>query len=123
MLAFVAGLGVLSVAQCSSSNGGTPMGADGSTASCGDATMAPHVETSTPDSSPQDAAPPADIGAPSDPVKAAAATLIDQGRHTFRYDTFGDEAFWGGALKLHEAIEGSGYDGGVGSGVSPQTAL
>jgi hypothetical protein len=30
--------------------------------------------------------------------------MINQGRHTFRFDTFGDEAFWGGALKLHETI-------------------
>lgn len=49
--------------------------------------------------------------------------LIDEGRNTFRYETFGDEDFWGGALKLHEAIEGSTHDGGVGGGVSPKTAL
>lgn len=30
--------------------------------------------------------------------------MITQGRHTFRFDTFGDEAFWGGQLKLHETI-------------------
>jgi hypothetical protein len=30
--------------------------------------------------------------------------MIKQGRHTFRFDTFGDEAFWGGQLKLHETI-------------------
>src|SRR5262249_21987010 len=28
----------------------------------------------------------------------------DQGRNTFRFDTFGDEAFWGGTLQLHQAI-------------------
>jgi hypothetical protein len=44
------------------------------------------------------------------------------GRQTFRFDTFGDEAFWGDSLKLHEAIEGSRF-GGVGAGVSPKTAL
>src|SRR5262249_48943097 len=44
------------------------------------------------------------------------------GRHTFRFDTFGDEAFWGDTLKLHQAIEGSRF-GGVGGGVSPKTAL
>ncbi len=48
--------------------------------------------------------------------------LIEQGRQTFRFDTFGDEAFWGDTLHLHEAIEGSGF-GGVGQGVSPATAL
>jgi hypothetical protein len=48
-------------------------------------------------------------------------TLVE-GRQTFRFDTFGDEDFWGGALKLHQAIEGSAF-GGVGAGVSPKTAL
>src|SRR5690242_15707672 len=47
--------------------------------------------------------------------------LIDQGRQVFRYDTFGDEAFWGDTLKLHQAIEGAA-NGGVGPGVSPKTA-
>jgi hypothetical protein len=37
-------------------------------------------------------------------------------------DTFGDEAFWGDTLKLHQAIEGSA-NGGVGAGVSPAVAL
>jgi hypothetical protein len=48
--------------------------------------------------------------------------LINQGRQIFRYDTFGDEAFWGDTLKLHQAIEGAA-NGGVGPGVSPKTAL
>lgn len=30
--------------------------------------------------------------------------MIHQGRQTFRFDTFGDEAFWGGQLRLHETI-------------------
>ena len=47
---------------------------------------------------------------------------FDEGRQVFRYDTFGDEDFWGGALKLHQAIQGSKF-GGVGAGVSPKTAL
>ena len=47
---------------------------------------------------------------------------VVEGRRTFRFDTFGDEAFWGDALKLHQAIEGARL-GGVGSGVSPRTAL
>jgi cytochrome c5 len=55
-------------------------------------------------------------------VKNAAGTLIDEGRQTFRFDTFGDEAFWGDTLKLHQAIAGSAH-GGVGPGVSPKTAL
>jgi hypothetical protein len=47
---------------------------------------------------------------------------LAEGRETFRFDTFGDEDFWGGTLQLHRAIEGSRF-GGVGAGVSPRTAL
>jgi hypothetical protein len=48
--------------------------------------------------------------------------LLRQGKQVFRFDTFGDQAFWGDALGLHKAIEGSA-NGGVGPGVSPTTAL
>ena len=48
--------------------------------------------------------------------------LIAEGKQIFRFDTFGDQDFWGGQLKLHEAIEGEKF-GGVGPGVSPATAL
>src|SRR5512132_2895551 len=51
-----------------------------------------------------------------------AQRMLDEGRQIFRYDTFGDEAFWGDALKLQGAIAGAA-NGGVGSGVSPKTAL
>src|SRR5215470_16817699 len=51
-----------------------------------------------------------------------AQTMLDEGRKTFRYDTFGSEAFWGDALQLHKAIAGE-RNGGVGPGVSPKTAL
>jgi hypothetical protein len=51
-----------------------------------------------------------------------AARMIAEGRRIFRYDTFGDEAFWGDTLRLHQAIEGERL-GGVGPGVSPRTAL
>jgi hypothetical protein len=52
----------------------------------------------------------------------ASERVLMEGRHTFRFDTFGDEAYWGDTLRLHEAIEGSAL-GGVGPGVSPRTAL
>lgn len=48
--------------------------------------------------------------------------MIDHGRQIFRYDTFGDEAFWGDTLQLHKAIAGE-KSGGIGPGVSPKTAL
>jgi hypothetical protein len=48
--------------------------------------------------------------------------LISQGKQIFRFDTFGDQDFWGGQLQLHQAIEGAQF-GGVGPGVSPATAL
>jgi hypothetical protein len=51
-----------------------------------------------------------------------ANLLFEEGRNTFRFDTFGDEAFWGGQLQLHQAIEGAAL-GGVGPGISPATAL
>jgi hypothetical protein len=51
-----------------------------------------------------------------------SADLVKQGKQIFRFDTFGDEEFWGGQLRLHEAIEGEEL-GGVGPGVSPATAL
>lgn len=38
---------------------------------------------------------------------------IQEGKRTFRFETFGDEAFWGGQLQLHQAI----------AGVSPKDAL
>jgi hypothetical protein len=42
-----------------------------------------------------------------------ARARLEEGQQTFRFDTFGDEDFWGGLLRLHEAIER----------VSPRTAL
>ncbi len=57
-----------------------------------------------------------------DTVAENARVLVDEGRHTFRFDTFGDEAFWGDTLLLHEAIAGVA-NGGVGAGLSPRQAL
>src|ERR1051325_6744188 len=53
---------------------------------------------------------------------ARPARLVANGRNVFRYDTFGDQAVWGGVLGLHRAIEGAKL-GGVGPGVSPKAAL
>src|SRR5215217_3016918 len=57
-----------------------------------------------------------------DRVALRAERLFEKGRRIFRFDTFGDQAFWGGALRLHKAIEGKKL-GGVGPGVSPKVAL
>jgi hypothetical protein len=51
-----------------------------------------------------------------------ANELLADGRETFRFDTFGDEVFWGDTLQLHQAIKGASL-GGVGPGISPTTAL
>jgi hypothetical protein len=65
----------------------------------------------------------ANAQAPStDPIADNARTMLEQGRKIFRFDTFGDEAFWGDTLKLHQAVAGA-RQGGVGEGVSPKTAL
>ena len=39
-------------------------------------------------------------------------TLLD-GQHVFRFDTYGDEAFWTDTLQMHHVVQG----------VSPKTAL
>src|ERR1044071_5550375 len=51
-----------------------------------------------------------------------ANELLADGRETFRFDTFGDEVFWGDTLQLHQAIKGANL-GGVGPGISPASAL
>ncbi len=86
------------------------------------------VRTSAQAASPgggQKAAAPASSPAPSGfdaAISKNAQKMIAEGRQIFRYDTFGDEAFWGDTLKLHRAIAGEKL-GGVGPGVSPKTAL
>jgi mono/diheme cytochrome c family protein len=65
---------------------------------------------------------PKEVSAPASTVAESAAQKFIEGRRIFRFDTFGDQQFWGDALKLHQAIEGSKF-GGVGPGVSPSTAL
>ena len=46
-------------------------------------------------------------------AEANSKEMIAQGRQVFRFDTFGDEAFWGGRLQLQQAV----------STLSPRTAL
>ena len=49
-----------------------------------------------------------------DLAPVAKADLIEQGRATFRYETFGDETQWTDTLRMHEVIR---------SAVDPTTAL
>jgi len=51
------------------------------------------------------AAPPSKTAADAENARYAA-TMLDEGRKTFRYETFGSEAFWGDTLQLHKAIAG-----------------
>src|SRR5436305_1240563 len=48
-----------------------------------------------------------------DPIAANAARMLEEGRHTFRDDTFGDQVFWSRMLGIHQALQQ----------VSPRTAL
>lgn len=55
-------------------------------------------------------------------IQSNAQRMLEEGKKIFRFDTFGSEDFWGGQLRLHEAIVGQKL-GGVGAGVSPKMAL
>jgi hypothetical protein len=57
-----------------------------------------------------------------DRIEDYAKETFREGRKVFRYDTFGSEEFWGGKLRLHEAIVGERL-GGVGAGVTARQAL
>jgi hypothetical protein len=55
-------------------------------------------------------------------IREHSERMLREGRQVFRHDTFGSEAFWGGQLRLHQAIQGSAH-GGVGAGLTPHEAL
>jgi len=55
-------------------------------------------------------------------INTNSQRMMEEGRNTFRFDTFGDEAFWGDVAQLHRAIEGAAL-GGVGPGLTPQAAI
>src|SRR5215472_7003708 len=73
-------------------------------------------------SAPQVSARPGGSAASQDLGNNAGAGLVSQGKQTFRFDTFGDQAFWAGTLHLNQAIAGA-QNGGVGPGLSPKAAL
>lgn len=41
---------------------------------------------------------------PPDPIAANAERMVEEGRRTFRYDTFGDQVFWSRTLGIHTAL-------------------
>src|SRR5262245_39186618 len=51
---------------------------------------------------------------PGDEPHALDPALVASGKDIFRFDTFGDDAYWTDTLRLHEVIE---------NGVSPAAAL
>jgi hypothetical protein len=55
-------------------------------------------------------------------IRDHSAKLFREGQEIFRHDTFASEDFWGGQLRLHEAIAGQAH-GGVGAGVTARQAL
>lgn len=57
-----------------------------------------------------------------DPIMDNANKMLAEGKQTFRFETFGDEAYWSTALQLDKAIAGE-KNGGVGAGLSPKAAL
>ena len=57
-----------------------------------------------------------------DPATDNANKMLQEGKQTFRFETFGDEAYWTDALQLNKAITGE-KNGGVGGGLSPKAAL
>ena len=54
------------------------------------------------------------VAGPGDGPRALDPELVAEGKEVFRYDTFGDEAYWTDTLRMHEVIE---------SMVSPELAL
>jgi hypothetical protein len=55
-------------------------------------------------------------------IRQNADDMLEKGRAVFRFETFGDEAFWTDELQLHKAIADKGA-GGIGEGLSPKAAL
>lgn len=68
---------------------------------------------------------PDDSGNPrtwNDDISENATEMLAKGKAVFRFETFGDEAFWTDKLQLHKAIVDKGA-GGIGEGLTPKAAL
>jgi hypothetical protein len=57
-----------------------------------------------------------------DKIGKNSSEMFEEGRKTFRFETFGSEAFWGDKLRLHTTIVGE-KKGGTGPGLTPRQAL
>jgi hypothetical protein len=57
-----------------------------------------------------------------DDISDNANDMLEKGKAVFRYETFGDEAFWTDKLQLHKAIAHKDA-GGNGEGLTPKAAL
>jgi hypothetical protein len=57
-----------------------------------------------------------------DAIEKNMKELFDKGKAVFRYETFGDEAFWTDQLQLHKVIADDKH-GGTGTGLTPRQAL
>ena len=55
-------------------------------------------------------------------IRQNADEMLEKGRAVFRFETFGDEAFWTDKLQMHKVIADKGA-GGIGEGLSPKKAL
>jgi hypothetical protein len=60
--------------------------------------------------------------APNTSINRSADDMLEKGKAVFRFETFGDEAFWTDKLQLHKAIADAKH-GGLGAGLSPKDAL
>jgi hypothetical protein len=57
-----------------------------------------------------------------DAIEKNSKELFEKGKAVFRFETFGDEAFWTDALELQKAIADEKH-GGIGKGITPKQAL
>jgi hypothetical protein len=55
-------------------------------------------------------------------IRQNALRMLREGRDTFRFDTFGDEAFWGGQLQLHQVIANTSPEALLGLGLKVDVA-
>jgi hypothetical protein len=54
-------------------------------------------------------------------ISRNAQQMLTAGKQTFRFDTFGDEAFWGDTLKLHQAVAKLSPNQALGLGLKVDT--